>query len=260
MVNFEEGQPFLHEKRTERSREQREFAERFDSGRFFHGSEEALDLVLVSEGIKPVASATMWKDGTPEEDFIAQIVEIVPIMMDRGLPWDVLRGSVAGRNGTPVEFAEFLIGRTDEELHRLSEASEIKDSDERRRALGAAFGYPQTVLDVKPEEEMQWYDFPDDMVFSKELHLPTFMMSKEHWIEEIPTVEKWGEVAKEACPNLYGRVTSESLLRNFTYACQQNPERIRTLLQSKSAISTLEQNGKMLYDKVISEAKANSLY
>jgi hypothetical protein len=260
MVNFEEKQPFLHEKGTERSKEQREFAERFDSASFFHGSGEALDLVLVSEGVKPVANAVLWKDSEPEENFIAKIVEVVPILQARGLPWDVLRGSVEGRSGTPVEFAEFLIGRTNEELQQLSDANEIKDLDERRRALGAAFGFPETALDVKPEERMQWYEFPDDMVFSKELHLPHFFMSKEHWREEITTVKEWAAVAKEACPNLYDRVTSECLLNNFTYACQQNPDRIRKLLQYKSAMSTLEQSDKLLYDKVISEAKANSLY
>jgi hypothetical protein len=259
MVNFEEGQPFLQEKKTERSKEQREFAERFDSASFFQGSEEALDLVLVSEGVKPVASATLWKNGTPEEDFTAQMLEVVPILMNRGLPWDVLQGSVEGRNGTPVECAEFLIGRTDGELQRLSDASEIKNLDERRRALGAAFGYPETAVSVKPEERMRWYDFPDDMVFRKDLHLQHFMMSKDHWREEIATVKEWAKVAKEACPNLYERVSSESLLRNFAYACQQNPDRIRTLLQSKTAMSPLKQSDKRLYDKVISEAKANGL-
>jgi hypothetical protein len=259
MVNFEEKRPFIHEKGTERSREQREFAERFDSGRFFHDSSEALDLVLVSEGVKPTASATLWKNGTPEEQFQAQIDEIAPILIARGLPCDLVRGSMAGRSGTPVEYAIFELGRTNEELQRLSDASEIKDLDERRRALGAAYGYPETALSVKPEERMQWYDFPDDMVFRKELHLPTFFMSKEHWPEEIQTVKEWAKVAKEACPNLYEWITSERLLYHFTYARQQNPERIRTLLQSKTATSTLEQSDKSLYDKIISQARANNL-
>jgi hypothetical protein len=260
MINFEEKPPFPHEKRTEQSREQREFAERFDSASFFHDSSEALDLVLVSEGVKPAASATLWKNGTPEDQFQAQIDEVVPIMMARGLPCNLERGSMAGRNGTPVEYASFEIGRNDEELQKLSEASEIKDLDERRLALGVAYGYPETALDVKPEERMQWYDFPDDMVFRKDLHLQHFMMSRDHWREEIQTVKEWARVAKEACPNLYDRVTSERLLYNFTNACQQNPERIRTLLQSESAMSTLVHSDKPLFDKVIREAKANSLY
>jgi hypothetical protein len=260
MVNFEEKQPFFYEKSRERSKEQREFAERFDSGRFFHGTEEGLDLVLVSEGVKPAASATLWKDTQgSEDDFQAQIDETVPTLMARGLPCDLERGSMEGRSGTPIEYAIFYIGRSNEELQRLSDASEIKDLDERRRALGAAYGYPETALSVKPEERMQWYDFPDDMVFRKELHLPTFFMSKEHWPEEIQTVKEWAKVAKEACPNLYEWVTSERLLYHFTYARQQNPERIRTLLQSKTAMSTLEQSDKPLYDKIISQARANNL-
>src|ERR687896_2474978 len=111
--------------------------------------------------------------------------------MARGLPCYLERGSMAGRNGTPVEYAGFHIGRTNEELQKLSDASEIKDLDERRRALGAAYGYPETALSVKPEEQIKWYDFPDEMVFRKELHLPTFFMSKDHWQEEIPTVKEW---------------------------------------------------------------------
>jgi hypothetical protein len=205
MVDFEEGQHFSDEKRTERSREQIEFAQHFDKGRFFHASSAALDLVLVSEGVKPVASATLWENGTPEEQFQAQIDEVIPIMIARGLPYNLERGSVAGRNGTPVEYAEFEIGRTNEELQKLTDAKKIKDSDERRRVFGATFGYPETALSVKPGERMQWYDFPDDMVFNKEVHFPAFMMSKEHWREEFATVKEWAQVAKEACPNLYDR-------------------------------------------------------
>jgi hypothetical protein len=215
---------------------------------------------LVSEGVKPAASAVLWKDSEPEEDFQVQIDDVVPILMARGLPCDLERGSVAGRNGTPVEYASFNIGRTREELQKLSDASKIKDVEKRRRALGAAYGYPETTLDVKPEERMHWYDFPDDMVFSKELHLPHFFMSKDHWREEITTVKEWAMVAKEACPNLYDRVASECLLNNFIYAYQQNPDAVRKLLHSKSAMSTLEQSDKLLYAKVISEAKANSFY
>jgi hypothetical protein len=259
MVNFEEGQSSSLEKKPERSREQKEFAERFNDVNLFY-STEALDLVLVSEGVKPASSALLWKGTESEEEFQAMIDEITPIFEARGLPYALMRGSVEGQSGTPVENASFVIGRTNEELKKLSDAYEIKDFDEQARAFGAAFGYPETVRNFIAEEEMEWYDFPDNIVLSKELHLMSFRMTKEHWREEIATLKEWAEVAKEACPDLYDWVSSLNLMRHFINACDQNPDVIRKLLRSNEAMGVLKQSDKPLYDQVINEAKANSLY
>jgi len=260
MGNFESESSFSPEERVERSEEQREFAERLENIDFIFPS-ELLNLALTSERVKPASEAALWKDAAESNEAFQEKVDVVTkILEDRGLSFDPNRGTIEGRDGTPIEFVEFAIGRSKDELQKAIDARKINNYDERQIAYGNAYGYPETAVQAKPDEIINWYELPDDIMFNEEIDSSPFTMSKENWNEEIEVARDWGETAKEATPALYERAILSGLRTRIQTLIEEKPEEMRKILHSEKAMLGLEKRSSALHDNVIMGAKAHGLY
>lgn len=121
-----------------------------------------------------------------------------------------------GGNLVPCIFYKnsYLIAKQENDLLYLAEHLGKEESVEETRKLGKILGYPETATEAwlandrsktilheaVEEPELLTQDY---MAFRK------FRLSKEHWKEEIQTLQKWADEIKRLDPVLYEKIVAD---------------------------------------------------
>lgn len=165
-----------------------------------------LDVMLVSLGEKPAT----WQDidsfrqhGTAYADksFIRRVKDMRNLLQRIELPYYELLDRYSG---------SFFIGQTPEFAQRLHHAYTMSPSPERDRLFGEAVGFPQTAVAAFERMErgnkralMRQEELPEEITTREEMAFLNFMLSRDHWGEELRAIRNQIDILKKRAPRLY---------------------------------------------------------
>lgn len=156
------------------------------------------NMVLVLLGLKPATNIFFLGDDENVESFKSKIKE-TSLFFDviEKLPLDNKR------------VKEDLVIAKKQEIASLV-AFLFKDPSLNRRELGVYMGYPKTAIDAYVGMEERHQDYKK--VFEERGISGTaiaYVLSRDHWQEEIKVAEKWVEALKLKAPEIYKQIIAQ---------------------------------------------------
>ncbi len=81
------------------------------------------------------------------------------------------------------------------------------------REFGLLVGYPITAVDafLGNQPRIEHEDLPKEIQSSEYFHFLEFVLSKDHWQEEIETVKRQAEIVQKVAPAFYQNIISRPI-------------------------------------------------
>ncbi len=128
--------------------------------------------------------------------------------------------------GDPRKDGILYAARNREDAERLAQLypSNMRGETppEEVKELGILFGFPHSAVEAfktevesesregpRTETVLKREDLPEEILNEEIAAFLSFILSKEHWREEMETVRRWAEVVKQRAPQLYARLVKE---------------------------------------------------
>lgn len=180
-----------------------------------------IDIIAVYKGLKPASIIGMHRGDSPEYIFENKVTEFQDTLHKLAIKFIITAADPKN------EHIEFLIGKNDENLKELSNAyystfertaedyspeSFQKFQRTREQRIGYALGYPHTAVDafVDPDQgSIEEDELPEEIQKSDELKFVNFILSRDHWQEELEYARQKAELVKEIAPEIYNRTVAK---------------------------------------------------
>lgn len=190
------------------------------------GVQDVTSLFLIAEGLKPAGSLGFVAtrnggEGTDPiviEAFEKDILRIENLLRKNNLCFHLSREELDRH----VPLAGFTVARDQAVLDACVAQTVRTDAREGSRervayykAIGTLFGFPATAVKEysKNGERMEYEDLPRDIAqselgrFARNTRL--FILSKDHWQEELEVVAQWASCIQQRAPLLYKAILQE---------------------------------------------------
>ena len=222
-------------------------------------------LILVLAGEKPVAGLTLHqKSGENSEDFTRRVQKVRGLLAETGLPYEEEKTDIQGEaeSGKNDQYSvyDFYISR-DPQIAKEAMALASKKNDDRhtpesQERFGLLMGYPKTAVEAYikniNDPRSQEPELPEDVEFAEYMDFKNFVVSQDHWREELETVKRWAETIREIAPDLYKKITS--MRDRIDSLREEHPEEFkRSLLTDEKALRQLKFRDPALYEELVQE-------
>lgn len=111
---------------------------------------------------------------------------------------------IGGKHATALEL---FLGSSQENAERLRDAALADSPDDRSptddRSLGIALGYPETAVDAYTNQRPTISPNQVPGIAPEVAAFAGFMLSGEHYQEELETARRWAEAVKTVSPKIY---------------------------------------------------------
>jgi hypothetical protein len=169
-------------------------------------------LVLIVSGKKPAAwlqyGSDVWREGDTPQYVAPQKRALIDSSLQKlGVAYKIeSRATDAGLAQTSAgrrryhELLDIFVAKDDAALQSLLSARKAKDW----RGLGTALGYPATaVAAFLTDDKLPVDDLPLEVQLSETAQFIGFMLSKDHWKDELQQVEEWVKTIKQNSEIVY---------------------------------------------------------
>ncbi|PJE77199.1 hypothetical protein COV05_00475 [Candidatus Uhrbacteria bacterium CG10_big_fil_rev_8_21_14_0_10_48_16] len=170
-------------------------------------NQDRVSLLLVLEGLKsacdiqlyslyrfPGVKESVYKEA--DREYQKTISTVKGLLEKFHLPYELTFGE------PPLETAYFQIGKDTASLQALLDS---RDTEEE----GRAFGIPDTAISQLADKNKSREILPAEVLSSDYIHFLDFILSKDHWQEELEFVKRRAEEVKRLAPDLYAKIILE---------------------------------------------------
>lgn len=173
---------------------------------YFLPTGSIVDIICVYKKIKPATIVDIFHDPDyPEEYFHQDVASVAETLKSLGLPYSIETVSV----DEEFEEAHIIIAQNKEKLEKVKAAS-VNAEKGWDRSIGEALGYPQTAIEAfingtttKPSE------LPEEVRDSDHIKFLGFLLSRDHWQEELEEVRKRADMVRQTAPDLYNKIVKK---------------------------------------------------
>jgi len=172
----------------------------------FIASKNKVGIFLLAERLKPACSVELlFQPGHAtytEEDYTWNLQTLSFLLDDLGLPYVVEQSE-----DEYYETTEFSIGKDEESLQALLDADQAAERAARDRKRGMAFGYPRTAIEAMVAGRVLLSgQYPEELSEDVAIKFVPFLLSRDHWKEELEEVRKQAETIRQKDPLLYQQI------------------------------------------------------
>jgi len=173
------------------------------------------EFLLTASGVKPASISSIQTPGyldTPKGEMPPTMPEEIVqehlrVAREAGLSVIVSSTHTVGRKGELQATALTLfVGSSLENVERLRDAVSSNDT----YAVGRALGHPETAVDAfvnHPQDTIPVGQLPN--IPPEVADYADFVLSKDHYAEELKTVELWERTVRELSPTIYNERPSQ---------------------------------------------------
>jgi hypothetical protein len=189
--------------------------EAFDE-RNLHNTEKE-SLILILAGAKP-ATEVSFQQGLSEskEDFLERVQSARQLFQESGIAIAENEKTVQVKTEDtgkeqPWTVVDFFLSR-DSAKAEQAKALAYSNRPEDEENFGLLMGYPKTAVEsyIKSLDEKysQEPELPEEIDFAEYMEFKNFIISKDHWQDELETVKQWAETIRTVAPDLYREITN----------------------------------------------------
>lgn len=175
----------------------------------FIDNQSKVDIILTYKKVKPSSKVELFfkpgYESYSERDFKANIDKVERIFKDLSLRY-VLEISEEEKD---FRVAVFYIGKDIECRDRIKNAFGEKDNDKKDLNAGNELGYPPTAIEGYRSGKIKKFDsLPEEVRNSEYVKFLNFLLSEDHWEDELKAVKERANALKEISPELYRKITA----------------------------------------------------
>lgn len=175
----------------------------------FMDNQGKVDIILTYKKFKPSSKIELFfkpgYESYSERDFKANTDKIEKIFKDLSLAY-ILEISEEEKDS---RVAVFYIGKDSECRDRIKDAFGEKNNNKKDLKVGNELGYPPTAIEGYRNRKIKKFNsLPEEVRNSEYVKFLNFLLSEDHWEDELEVVKERANALKEISPELYQKITT----------------------------------------------------